>query len=147
MGKSFRDRIERGNLGVGPEGIPALRRYEKAKDRKEDFRCSNCHEMVPGVASGSGHRNHCPSCLFSKHVDISPGIRAAAITCGARMEPGEIRVEKNDVQIRHHCLGCGHDKWNRIVPDDNAELLLRLPHPSLSDEEIRAAIWGKRPEG
>ena len=37
------------------------------------FICENCgHEVLP---LGYTSRNHCPKCLFSKHVDKEPGDR------------------------------------------------------------------------
>ena len=53
--------------------------------RIENFVCENCGYEV----AGTGYTNHCPKCLWSKHVDIHPGDRSAA--CGGMMEP--IRVE------------------------------------------------------
>lgn len=46
----------------------------------EVFTCRVCgRKVVPGGA-GSDHRNHCPNCLSSLHVDNEPGDRAA--DCG-----------------------------------------------------------------
>jgi Zn finger protein HypA/HybF involved in hydrogenase expression len=42
----------------------------------EDFTCEHCGEQV----TGNGFTNHCPQCLWSKHVDIDPGDRLAL--CG-----------------------------------------------------------------
>ena len=47
----------------------------------EDFTCEQCNFAV----KGNGYTNHCPKCLWSKHVDVNPGDRAA--TCGGLMEP------------------------------------------------------------
>jgi hypothetical protein len=40
----------------------------------EDFECERCRMLV----TGSGFTNHCPACLWSKHVDVHPGDRQAA---------------------------------------------------------------------
>ncbi|WP_420871372.1 RNHCP domain-containing protein [Lysinibacillus xylanilyticus] len=40
--------------------------------------------MVEPLTNGS-FRNHCPKCLFSKHVDTVPGDRAS--TCKGLMRP------------------------------------------------------------
>ena len=45
----------------------------------EDFTCGQCGAAV----TGDGYTNHCPLCLWSRHVDINPGDRAAE--CGGLM--------------------------------------------------------------
>ena len=50
----------------------------------EDFTCEECGSPI----EGNGYTNHCPNCLYSKHVDINPGDRKS--TCGGIMAP--IRV-------------------------------------------------------
>lgn len=37
----------------------------------EDFICAHCGTHV----RGNGYTNHCPECLWSKHVDNNPGDR------------------------------------------------------------------------
>src|SRR3989338_8156335 len=46
------------------------RRFQRTK---EDFTCERCGFFV----RGSGYTNHCPQCLWSKHVDVNPGNRQA----------------------------------------------------------------------
>lgn len=36
----------------------------------EEFICENCGKQVEKL--GYTCRNHCPSCLYSKHVDVNP---------------------------------------------------------------------------
>ena len=40
----------------------------------EEFICEHCGKLVPKLEYSC--RNHCPYCLYSKHVDINPGDRA-----------------------------------------------------------------------
>ncbi|HYC79501.1 MAG TPA: RNHCP domain-containing protein, partial [Candidatus Binatia bacterium] len=47
----------------------------------ENFVCENCGTKV----SGNGYTNHCPNCLYSKHVDNNPGDRLNK--CHGLMEP------------------------------------------------------------
>ena len=42
--------------------------------------------------AGTQHRNHCPACLWSRHVDDRPGDRAMLDDCGSGMEPIAITV-------------------------------------------------------
>src|SRR4051812_50110737 len=57
-------------------------------------------------APGTAHRNHCPSCLWSKHLDDDvPGDRDAE--CGSSMEPIAITVRGDGEWVLiHRCLGC-----------------------------------------
>ena len=74
---------------------------------------------------GTTHRNHCPWCLYSLHLDIEPGDRSA--DCGAVMEPVAIWVRKGgEWAIVHRCRACGSLSSNRIAADDNPALLLSL---------------------
>src|SRR4051812_24121476 len=45
-------------------------------DGSEEFKCRKCRSFVGPTISGGKHRNHCPQCLHSRHVDrSSPGDR------------------------------------------------------------------------
>jgi len=89
------------------------------------FRCSHCGVDVATSAPGTQHRNHCPTCLWSKHVDDSPGDRAAE--CGSSMEPIAITVRGDGEWVLiHRCRGCDTLHANRIAGDDNPLLLVRL---------------------
>ena len=92
------------------------------------FTCINCKLQVPGVAWGTSHRNHCPACLFSKHVDEQPGDRASP--CRGAMTPIGIEVRddarEGEWAIIHRCKSCGQLKTNRIAGDDSERALLAL---------------------
>ncbi len=88
------------------------------KKCKEDFICLNCGREV----KGTGYTNHCPSCLYSLHVDITPGDRLA--TCGGLMEPVKIESVKNEFVITHRCKKCGYEKRNKVAIDDNLDKFL-----------------------
>ena len=66
--------------------------------------------------SNGGYRNHCPACLWSKHLDIEPGDRAAR--CSGLMRPQRIdhRAGKGLVVV-HVCVVCGFTRPNRIADD------------------------------
>ena len=93
--------------------------------RAESFRCIHCRLDVPLVAAGTAHRNHFPTCLWSRHLDDEPGDRAS--DCRASMEPIAITVRKDGEWILiHRCQGCGKLSSNRIAGDDNPLLLIRI---------------------
>lgn len=76
---------------------------------------------------GGHHRNHCPYCLYSLHVDGRvPGDRAS--DCRSRMAPvGVFSRQKGEQAIVHRCLGCGFERHNRIAADDDVAAVMRLP--------------------
>jgi len=90
------------------------------------FRCRHCGLDVPIQAFGTAHRNHCPNCLWSRHLDDdSPGDRDA--DCGSLMEPIAISVRGDGEWVLvHRCRGCEELRLNRTAGDDNPLLLLRL---------------------
>jgi hypothetical protein len=77
------------------------------------------------LAVGTEHRNHCPGCLWSRHVDDTPGDRAAS--CGSLMEPIAITVRGGGEWVLvHRCGGCGVVHLNRSAGDDNPLILVRV---------------------
>ena len=83
--------------------------------------------MVGPVPYGGRHRNHCPYCLYSRHVDGRiPGDRAG--DCGGAMAPtGAFVRPKGEHVVVHRCLVCGFERYNRIAADDDFDLVLSLP--------------------
>lgn len=99
--------------------------YYKTHKCNEIFTCRVCgREVIPDNA-GSGHRNHCPNCLSSLHVDIEPGDRAS--NCGGAMEPIAVWVRKSgEWAVIHRCKRCGVLSSNRIAADDNPMKLMSI---------------------
>ncbi len=92
--------------------------YYKTHPCEESFVCRVCGKTVIPDGAGSRHRNHCPYCLFSQHLDIESGDREA--DCVGIMEPIAVWVRKNgEWAIIHRCKICGALSSNRIAADDN----------------------------
>jgi hypothetical protein len=91
---------------------------KKFQRRVEDFTCEHCGEDI----TGDGYTNHCPKCLWSKHVDINPGDRANA--CCGLMKP--VRTEGTVAKyfIIHRCERCAAEGRNVFGDNDNIEALL-----------------------
>ena len=97
----------------------------RRNQKTESFRCRHCGLDVPLAALGTAHRNHCPNCLWSRHLDETPGDRMAE--CGSSMEPIAVSVrEQGEWVLVHRCTGCGALDLNRTAGDDNPLMLLRL---------------------
>ena len=90
------------------------------------FRCRRCRLDVSVAPSGTQHRNHCPNCLWSLHVDDDvPGDRAA--DCAGSMEPIGVSVgDDGEWALVHRCTACSTVPVNRIAGDDNPLMLMRL---------------------
>ena len=104
-------------------------RYEKGYYRthpcEESFTCRLCGYLVVPQGAGSDHRNHCPNCLCSVHVDEEPGDRAA--DCGGLMDPIGVWVRRDgEWAVIHRCRRCGKLSSNRSAADDNPMKLLSI---------------------
>jgi DNA-directed RNA polymerase subunit RPC12/RpoP len=110
-----------------------------------EFRCLHCRQVVPldPARSGVRNRNHCPYCLWSRHLDLyHAGDRLSA--CKGGMQPVGLalkRVSKKypgdyggELLLIHQCQECGRLSLNRIAADDFAERLFDIYHDSLQME-------------
>jgi hypothetical protein len=112
-------RKERGDLPFRPRTRP---------NERQPFKCGRCRAFVGTTVSGGRHRNHCPLCLTSRHVDLRrPGDRASP--CRALMPAIGVTYRADGEQMVVHCCnGCGIERRNRVAADDNPLALMRL-HP------------------
>ena len=107
-----------------------------------DFTCLHCHNFVSAgyVVAGVNNRNHCPSCLWSRHLDWrKAGDRLSA--CKAGMLPIGLTVKKTrkkygvysygELMLVHHCTDCGKLAINRIAADDDSQAVLEIFESSL----------------
>lgn len=86
----------------------------------ENFICLHCGAEV----RGNGYTNHCPRCLWSKHVDVNPGDRAAS--CDGLMEAIAVEGASPTYSIVHKCIRCGFERKNKVEVEDNIEALLAI---------------------
>ena len=98
------------------------------KKNDDSFICEHCGAKVKPL--GYSSRNHCPVCLWSKHLDINPGDRAN--DCKGLMEPVRVELDsKKGYVIIHRCTKCGEIHRNRAaneasVQPDDIKLLIKL---------------------
>lgn len=95
---------------------------KKFKMVDEEFICENCGEEIQKLNYTA--RDHCPYCLYSKHVDIFPGDRAN--TCMGLMKPVGIEKYKNTYKIIYKCSKCKQIHKNIMATDDNYDLIVKL---------------------
>jgi RNHCP domain len=112
-----RPRTERENVPFRPRTRP---------NERNPFKCGRCRTFVGPTVSGGRHRNHCPYCLTSRHVDLRrPGDRASP--CRALMPAiGVFFRPDGEQMVMHRCNGCGIERKNRVAADDNPIALMRL---------------------
>lgn len=124
--------------------------YYKTHPCTEPFTCKNCGRLVTPNDAGTQHRNHCPNCLCSRHVDNEPGDRESE--CGGLMEPIAVWVRRGgEWALIHRCRTCGILSSNRTAADDNPIKLLSIalkpiaepPFPIERLEEISTALDDK----
>jgi hypothetical protein len=128
-------------------GIPKSHQNHSSRGQKrpmeDGFQCQNCWAFVYTqlVFSGVHNRNHCPYCLWSRHMDhLEPGDRLSA--CKAIMQPIGLTVKQRQNKYRigiygelmliHRCKDCSRLSINRIAADDQVEKLMELYQESLT---------------
>ena len=84
----------------------------------ESFVCGHCNKDVP--IGDVMIRDHCPFCLWGRHLDNIPGDRAAG--CGGLMRPLSFSVAGGIRWIHYECTQCSHQFRVRAHPDDTQEL-------------------------
>lgn len=140
--------MSRRNTGRGrPQRAKPVHRDGPAR-RGTSFRCLGCGVDVAMQAPGTAHRNHCPICLCSRHVDRRiPGDRAA--DCGGRMDAISISVRgAGEWVIIHRCSACGVMGANRSAGDDNPLALVRIAvRPIAHLDRVRAGFARSIPPG
>ena len=89
----------------------------------EEFICENCGKKVPKLEYSC--RNHCPFCLYSKHVDINPGDRLEE--CHGKLKPIGVEIDsKKGYVIIFKCEKCGKTRKNKAAKDDDMDAIIKL---------------------
>ncbi len=88
----------------------------------EGFICENCQKEVTPL--GYTSRDHCPYCLYSKHVDINPGDRQN--NCKGLLKPIQLEKFKDTFKIIYKCQKCKKNHKNIIAKDDNMTKIIEL---------------------
>lgn len=73
---------------------------------------------------GDGYTNHCPKCLWSKHVDINPGDRASV--CQGMMKPIKVEMEHSEYMLTYRCEKCNFLRRKKVEPEDNFEAVIKI---------------------
>ena len=87
-----------------------------------EFICENCGKKVDKLNYTT--RDHCPYCLYSKHVDINPGDRANL--CKGLLKPIGIEKYKDTYKIIYKCEKCGQLHKNVMANDDDMDKIIEI---------------------
>ena len=90
--------------------------------RDEEFIWENCNNLVKQLKYTA--RDHCPNCLYSKHLDIMPGDRLN--DCHGLLKPIGIEKFKDTYKIIYKCEKCNMLHKNIMAKDDNMDLIIEL---------------------
>ena len=96
-----------------------MKRFVK---RDETFICDNCGRKVEELNYTT--RDHCPYCLYSKHVDVNPGDRSN--TCLGLLKPIGVEKYKDTFKIIYKCDKCGEIHKNIIAKDDDMNKVIEI---------------------
>ncbi len=117
-----------------------MSRYiKKISQDTRSFICGHCGSVVSPADSGGEQRNHCPRCLWSRHVDLRIGDRRSG--CRGMMEPVGIWIRKSgEWAVIHRCESCGFLRANRIAADDDEFRLFTLAAKPLASLPFPASV-------
>ena len=88
-----------------------------------EFICINCGNKVEKLKYTS--RDHCNHCLYSIHVDITPGDRKN--NCKGMLVPINIELNsKKGEVIIYKCNKCGSIVKNIVANDDNRDAIYEI---------------------
>ena len=88
----------------------------------ENFICEHCGKEVKKAEYTA--RDHCPYCLYSKHVDINPGDREN--TCRGLLKPIGVEKFKDTYKIIYKCEKCSQEHKNIMANDDDMQEIIRI---------------------
>ncbi len=88
----------------------------------EEFVCEHCHQKVSKLEYTA--RDHCPYCLYSKHVDINPGDRLNP--CKGLLKPVDIEKFKDTYKIVYQCEKCHANHKNIMASDDSFDKIIEI---------------------
>lgn len=88
----------------------------------EEFICEQCNKKIGKLIYTS--RDHCPYCLYSKHVDINPGDRLNM--CKGLLKPIGIEKYKDSYKIVYKCNKCGQIHKNIMARDDDMNKIIEV---------------------
>ena len=120
-------------------------------DANANFTCIHCGALVvvDPLLAGVLNRNHCPYCLWSRHLDLfEAGDRMCA--CKSPMRPVGLslkqrrkkyaREDSGELMLIHTCVECSAVSINRIAADDLDDAIIALFDQSLDLDDSERLV-------
>ncbi|BET49051.1 RNHCP domain-containing protein [Kitasatospora aureofaciens] len=105
------------------------------------FACAWCGLTVSAYAADGAPRDHCPSCLHSRHV--LDHVEGGPSDCEGRMSPIAIAVLRTgDWMVIHRCVRCDELTSNPVRTDDNQLILMRMAVRPLAQPPFPLEAFG-----
>ncbi|MFI6576995.1 RNHCP domain-containing protein [Nocardiopsis sp. NPDC050513] len=105
------------------------------------FTCVRCGLTVSAVGPDGDPRDHCPSCLSSRHVVDQTG---GAARCGGRMAPISVAVQRGGAWLLvHRCVVCDEMSEGPVAADDNHLVLMGIAVRPLADPPFPLDLLGE----
>lgn len=100
----------------------------------DTFACAWCGLTVSAYGPGGARREHCPSCLYARHVSES---------CQGRMSPIAVAVPRaGDWRVIHRCVRCDELTSHPVCGDDNQLVLMRIAVSPLAQPPFPLEAFG-----
>ncbi|MFE3461963.1 RNHCP domain-containing protein [Nocardiopsis aegyptia] len=110
--------------------------------RTSTFTCVRCGLTTAVLDPGGARRDHCPSCLSSRHVVDQ--VEGGAADCGGRMVPISIAVPRGGAwRLIHRCTLCDELSESAVSTDDNHLVLMRLAVRPLAEPPFPLDLFGE----
>lgn len=110
--------------------------------RTNTFTCVRCGLTVTETGPDGARRNHCPSCLHSRHV--TDHVEGGPSMCHSRMSPIAIAVLRDGAwRVIHRCTRCDELTSNPVSPDDNHLILMRMAVRPLAQPPFPLEVFGE----
>ncbi|MEU9861835.1 RNHCP domain-containing protein [Streptomyces sp. NPDC047971] len=105
------------------------------------FTCAWCGLTVSADAADGAPRDHCPSCLHSRHV--LDHVEGGPSDCEGLMSPIAVAVPRNgDWRVIHRCSRCDELTSNPVAADDNQLVLMRMAVRPLAQPPFPLEAFG-----
>lgn len=112
-------------------------KHDRVNQGETGFTCIHCNLYITcdSLIAGVQNRNHCPYCLWSRHLDWrTAGDRLSS--CKAGMKPVGLTTKRGrnkyakerdgELMLIHQCTGCDTIIINRIAADDGEKALMAV---------------------
>jgi hypothetical protein len=110
--------------------------------RTGSFACVRCGLTVSLLDPEGEPRDHCPSCLSSRHVLDRVG--GGASGCGGRMVPISVAAPRGGGwALIHRCRVCDEMSESAVSPDDNRLVLMRIAVRPLAEPPFPLDLFGE----